>query len=171
MQHRHDDLFRSLADPTRRALFERLCREGEQTVGALTARAGVSQPAVSKHLGVLKQAGLVRDRHEGRQTHYSAQLGALAPLIDWTSQMTGFWQSRFDKLEDLLKRMTNERGRNALRRRRARHAYPPEKIWRALTQPHLIEEWLMKNDFRPVVGHRSICARPKPGAASSTAKS
>ncbi len=89
----------------RRAIFERLCREGEQTVGALTARAGVSQPAVSKHLGVLKQAGLVRDRHEGRQTHYSAQLGALAPLIDWTSQMAGFWQSRFDQLEDLLKRM------------------------------------------------------------------
>jgi len=55
--------------------------------------------------GVLKQAGLVRDRHEGRQTHYSAQLGALAPLIDWTSQMAGFWQSRFDHLEDLLKRM------------------------------------------------------------------
>jgi DNA-binding transcriptional ArsR family regulator len=71
----HDALFRSLSDPTRRAIFERLCREGEQTVGALTARAGVSQPAVSKHLGVLKQAGLVRDRHEGRQTHYRAQFG------------------------------------------------------------------------------------------------
>jgi DNA-binding transcriptional ArsR family regulator len=65
----------------------------------------VSQPAVSKHLGVLKQAGLVRDRHEGRQTHYTAQLGALAPLIDWTGQMTGFWEKRFDQLEDLLKRM------------------------------------------------------------------
>jgi DNA-binding transcriptional ArsR family regulator len=101
----HDLLFKSLADPTRRAIFERLCREGEQTVGSLTAQSGVSQPAVSKHLGVLKQAGLVRDRHEGRQTHYSAQFGALAPLIDWTSQMTRFWQSRFDDLEDLLKRM------------------------------------------------------------------
>jgi len=100
-----DMLFRTLADPTRRALFERLCREGETTVGALTARAGISQPAVSKHLRVLKQAGLVRDRHQGRQTHYSAQARALAPLIDWTSQMTGFWQSRFDQLEDLLKRM------------------------------------------------------------------
>ena len=97
--------FAALADPTRRAIFERLCRNGEQTVGALTALAGVSQPAVSKHLGILKQAGLVRDRHEGRQTHYSAQLTALAPLTDWTSRMTGFWQSRFDKLEDLLKRM------------------------------------------------------------------
>jgi DNA-binding transcriptional ArsR family regulator len=100
-----DVLFRSLGDPTRRAIFEQLCREGEQTVGALTAQAGVSQPAVSKHLGVLKQAGLVRGRQDGRQTHYSAQLGALAPLIDWTSQMTGFWKRRFDHLEDLLKRM------------------------------------------------------------------
>jgi DNA-binding transcriptional ArsR family regulator len=98
-------LFKTLADPTRRALFERLCREGDQTVGALTARAGVSQPAVSKHLAVLKRAGLVRDRHEGRETHYSAQLRALAPLLDWTSRMTGFWQGRFDQLEDLLKRM------------------------------------------------------------------
>lgn len=105
MRHAPDILFRSLADPTRRAIFERLCRDGEQTVGALTARAGVSQPAVSKHLIVLKQAGLVRDRHEGRETHYSAQLAALAPLTDWTSQMTRFWQNRFDRLEDLLKRM------------------------------------------------------------------
>jgi DNA-binding transcriptional ArsR family regulator len=100
-----DVLFKILADPTRRAVFERLCRDGEQTVRALTDQSGVSQPAVSKHLGILKLAGLVRDRHEGRQTHYSAQLDALAPLIDWTSQMAGFWQSRFDQLEDLLKRM------------------------------------------------------------------
>jgi DNA-binding transcriptional ArsR family regulator len=105
MPNAQNALFRTLADPTRRALFERLCREGEQTVGALTAQSGVSQPAVSKHLGVLRQAGLVRDRHEGRQTHYSALPGALAPLTDWTSQMAGFWQRRFDDLEDLLKRM------------------------------------------------------------------
>lgn len=105
MPRSHDLLFKTLADPTRRAIFERLCREGEQTVGALTARAGVSQPAVSKHLGVLKQAGLVVDRHEGRQTHYCAQPNALAPLVDWTSQMAGFWKDRFDDLEDLLKRM------------------------------------------------------------------
>jgi len=105
MSTARDTLFRTLADPTRRAIFERLCRDGEQTVGALTARAKVSQPAVSKHLGVLKQAGLVRDRHAGRQTHYSARPVALAPLLDWTSQMAGFWQDRFDRLEDLLKRM------------------------------------------------------------------
>ncbi len=63
----HDLLFRTLADPTRRALFERLCRE-EKTVGSLTARARISQPAVSKHLGILKDAGLVQGRHDGRQT-------------------------------------------------------------------------------------------------------
>ena len=57
-----DELFKTLADPTRRAIFEHLARDGEQTVRALTDRAGVSQPAVSKHLGVLKHAGLVRDR-------------------------------------------------------------------------------------------------------------
>lgn len=105
MSDAHDLLFRTLADPTRRAIFERLCREGEQTVGALTARAGVSQPAVSKHLGVLKLAGLVRDRPDGRQTHYSAQLAALAPLTNWTREMTAFWEGRFDGLEDLLNRM------------------------------------------------------------------
>lgn len=100
-----DTVFSALADPTRRALFERLCREGERTVGALTAQAGISQPAVSKHLGILKHAGLVQARHEGRQTHYGAQLAALAPLVDWTKQMAGFWEGRFDDLEDLLKRM------------------------------------------------------------------
>ncbi len=105
MPELHDTIFRSLADPTRRAIFERLCREGEQTVGALTARAGIAQPTVSKHLSVLKQAGLVSDRPAVRQTHYSARLGALSPLVDWTREMAGFWESRLDDLEDLLKRM------------------------------------------------------------------
>jgi DNA-binding transcriptional ArsR family regulator len=100
-----NDLFWTLADPTRRALFERLSLEGEQTVRALTLRAGVSQPAVSKHLGVLKQAGLVRDRRAGRQTHYRAQPQALAPLVDWMTVYSAFWRDRFDRLETLLQRM------------------------------------------------------------------
>jgi DNA-binding transcriptional ArsR family regulator len=100
-----DTIFKTLADPTRRAILERLTRDGEQTVRVLTDQAGVSQPAVSKHLGVLKLAGLVRDRREGRQTHYSAEPQGLAPLIDWMSLYGVFWRDRFDRLETLLKRM------------------------------------------------------------------
>ena len=105
MQAAANDVFQALADPTRRAIFERLTRDGEQTVHALTDHSGVSQPAVSKHLSVLKHAKLVRDRREGRETHYSAQPQALAPLIDWMRLYGAFWRERFDRLESLLKRM------------------------------------------------------------------
>lgn len=105
MPQPHEDLFRTLADPTRRAIFERLCRSGEQTVATMTTQAGISQPAVSKHIRVLKEAGLVRGRSAGRETHYSAEVAALAPLKDWVSQMTGFWHRRFGDLGDLLNRM------------------------------------------------------------------
>ncbi|MCX6952187.1 MAG: metalloregulator ArsR/SmtB family transcription factor [Verrucomicrobia bacterium] len=105
MQAAAGELFKALSDPTRRAIFECIARDGEQTVHSLTARAGVSQPAVSKHLAVLKLARLVRDRREGRETHYSAQPRALVPLIDWMSHYGVFWRDRFDRLEDLLNKM------------------------------------------------------------------
>ena len=98
-------LFRALADPTRRALFEALCREGEATVVALTRGAGVSQPAVSKHLRQLREAGLVEDRPDGRQVHYRPRPEALAPLADWTERQARFWSTHLDRLEDLLRRM------------------------------------------------------------------
>jgi DNA-binding transcriptional ArsR family regulator len=101
----NDLLFRALSDPTRRVLLERLCREGEQTVAALTGMAGVSQPVVSRHLGVLKQAGLVQGRPEGRNTYYSAKLKGLAPLLHWARHMGVFWEERFNDLEHLLNRM------------------------------------------------------------------
>lgn len=100
-----DDVFKALADPTRRALFERLSREGELTVHRLTQSSGVSQPAVSKHLGQLKEAGLVRDRRAGRETHYSACPQALAPLMDWMQFYANFWSDRLERLENLLDRM------------------------------------------------------------------
>jgi DNA-binding transcriptional ArsR family regulator len=100
-----NSVFRALADPTRRAIFEELMREGEQTVHALTHYAGVSQPAVSKHLTVLKRAKLVRHRREGRETHYRAQPDALGPMVDWLNLYGAFWRDRFDQLEKLLERM------------------------------------------------------------------
>lgn len=100
-----DLLFTALSDPTRRALYQRLARDGEQTVHALTGQAGVSQPAVSKHLGVLKRAGLVDDRKAGREMHYRARPQGLTPLMDWMSAYGGFWAERLDGLETLLDRM------------------------------------------------------------------
>jgi DNA-binding transcriptional ArsR family regulator len=91
-------IFRSLADPTRRAIFEHLCRDGEHNVRQLTDLAGISQPAVSKHLGLLKLAGLVQERRTGRETHYSARPQCLAPLIDWMTLHGDFWRERFDGL-------------------------------------------------------------------------
>jgi DNA-binding transcriptional ArsR family regulator len=108
MQAVTDNVFRALADPTRRAIFERLARDGEQTVHALTDHSGVSQPAVSKHLRILKRAKLVRPRCEGRETHYSAQPQSLAPLVDWMSVYGAFWSDRLDQLENLLKRMDDK---------------------------------------------------------------
>lgn len=98
-------VFKALADPTRRGIFERLTRDGEQTVHALTEAGSVSQPMVSKHLATLTRAKLVRCSRRGRETHYRAQPEALSPLIDWMTHYTTFWKTSFDRLEDLLERM------------------------------------------------------------------
>ena len=98
-------IFKSLSDPTRRGLFERLRLQGEMTVVALTREASVSQPAVSQHLAVLKQAGLVADRKDGRTTHYRAAPEGLAPLTGWMNAYGVFWESRMDALQTLVNEM------------------------------------------------------------------
>jgi DNA-binding transcriptional ArsR family regulator len=105
MQHSVEGVFKALADPTRRGIFERLTREGEQTVHALTQAGSVSQPMVSKHLAALKRARLVRCSRRGRETHYSARPEALSPLFNWMNHYAAFWKGSFDRLEDVLKRM------------------------------------------------------------------
>jgi DNA-binding transcriptional ArsR family regulator len=99
------ELFRVLSDPTRRGLFERLSREGDLTVSALTAGAHVSQPSVSEHLKALRSAGLVTDERHGRQVFYRAQPDGLAPLMDWLGHYEGFWRERFNQMENLLREM------------------------------------------------------------------
>jgi DNA-binding transcriptional ArsR family regulator len=99
------DVFRALADPTRRGLFERLAQEGELSVTALTAGAGVSQPAVSQHLAALKGAGLVGETRAGRSTLYSIDPDGLRPLVDWLAHYSVFWRDRFDALEQALEEM------------------------------------------------------------------
>jgi DNA-binding transcriptional ArsR family regulator len=95
-------VMKTLADPTRRAVFERIARKGEVMAGTLTKAAKVSQPAVSQHLRALRDAGLVTERREGRNVHYRVDPKGLAPLVDWLGHYAVFWQQRFDNLETLL---------------------------------------------------------------------
>jgi DNA-binding transcriptional ArsR family regulator len=96
-------VMRALADPTRRAVFERVVRSDEITVAELTRGSGVTQGAISQHLKSLKQAGLVAERPEGRNVYYRAQPEGLAPLVDWMSHYGVFWRERFANLRTLLK--------------------------------------------------------------------
>ena len=96
-------VMRTLADPTRRAVFERVVRSNEITVVELTRGSGVTQGAISQHLKSLKQAGLVAERAQGRNVYYRAQPEGLGPLVDWMSHYGVFWRERFANLRTLLK--------------------------------------------------------------------
>jgi DNA-binding transcriptional ArsR family regulator len=96
-------VMRALADPTRRAVFERVATSNEITVVELTRGSGVTQGAISQHLKSLKQAGLVAERPEGRNVYYRARPEGLAPLVDWMSHYGVFWRERFSNLRTLLK--------------------------------------------------------------------
>ena len=96
-------VMRTLADPTRRAVFERIVGPHEISVVELTAGSGVTQSAISQHLGSLKRAGLVVDRAQGRNVFYRAEPKGLAPLADWITHYGVFWRKRFADLRTLLK--------------------------------------------------------------------
>ncbi|HEY4065634.1 MAG TPA: metalloregulator ArsR/SmtB family transcription factor [Burkholderiaceae bacterium] len=98
-----DVVMRSLADPTRRAVFERIARTDETTVAELTDGSGVTQSAISQHLRSLKEAGLVADRAQGRNVFYRVEPNGLAPLEGWLSHYGVFWRERFADLRNLLK--------------------------------------------------------------------
>jgi DNA-binding transcriptional ArsR family regulator len=107
-----DAVLRTLADPTRRAVFDRIARSDEITVGELTHGSGVTQGAISQHLKSLKLAGLVAERPEGRKVFYRAEPAGLAPLREWLSFYERFWTSRLDVLDRLLR---NEDQRSSAR--------------------------------------------------------
>ena len=96
-------VMRALADPTRRAVFERVVGSDEITVVGLTRGSGVTQGAISQHLKSLKLAGLVAERAEGRNVYYRAEPEGLGPLVDWMSHYGVFWRERFANLRTLLK--------------------------------------------------------------------
>ena len=98
-----DTVLRTLADPTRRAVFERVFRSDEISVAELTRGSGVTQGAISQHLKSLKLAGLVAERPEGRNVYYRARPEGLTPLVDWIGHYDAFWRERFANLRTLLK--------------------------------------------------------------------
>jgi DNA-binding transcriptional ArsR family regulator len=96
-----------LAEPRRQAILD-LLREGELPVGELVARLDVSQPAVSKHLRVLRDAGLVTVRVEAQRRLYRIRPDPLAELDAWLAPYRKFWSGRLDRLEDHLDRRRND---------------------------------------------------------------
>jgi len=96
-------VMKTLADPTRRAVFERIAREGEVAATGLVKGSRVSQPAISQHLRALRDAGLVSERREGRHNYYRVAPDGLGPLVDWLTHYRAFWRERIASLEALLK--------------------------------------------------------------------
>ena len=101
------DALAALADPTRRGIVE-LLAERERDVSELHAQFPISQPAVSRHLRVLREHGLVRSRPEAQRRVYSLDPTPLAELDDWLGRYRTFWSQRLDALETELRRARKE---------------------------------------------------------------
>ena len=99
-----DDIFRALGDPTRRAIFEKLAT-GALNASTLREGMAISQPAMSQHLAVLRNASLVRERRQGRYVNYEVDPDGLARIAGWLSRYRAYWPARIDALRDLLKDM------------------------------------------------------------------
>jgi DNA-binding transcriptional ArsR family regulator len=96
-----DAVFAALANPTRRAILARLA-EGEATVGDLAEPFDVTQPAVSRHLRVLEEAGLVSRRREAQRRFARLEAEPMAEAVAWLEEYREFWEGRFRKLDALL---------------------------------------------------------------------
>ena len=95
------DPFNAVAEPRRRQVLEAIGTD-ELSVNEIVERLGWNQPMVSKHLGVLKQVGLVQERREGRQRLYRVNAERLKPIFDWVSPFERYWSERFDRLDEVL---------------------------------------------------------------------
>ena len=103
------DVYAAIADRTRRALLLRLAKEGEKNVSELLEPFSISQPAVSKHLRILRDAGLVRSRKEGRLRLYAIEAHKLRQVYDWVAQFEKYWDQRLDRLGQYLEKQIQRR--------------------------------------------------------------
>jgi len=104
---RLSQIFRALADPTRRAMLARLI-DGDATVGELAAPFGLSQPAISKHLKVLEQAGLITRSRSAQWRFSSIDVTGLQEVADWVEPYRRFWDENLDRLDAHLKRIQEQ---------------------------------------------------------------
>ena len=103
----HATVFLAIADPTRRAMLE-LLGSGEKSAGELGESTRLTQPAVSQHLRVLREAGLVRQRKRGRQRIYSLEPAPLEGVADWVGYFEQFWDRGLTRLGSFLDRRTTQ---------------------------------------------------------------
>jgi len=102
-------VFGALADGTRRAIVERLLSEGELAVGDLAAPFAISSPAISRHLRVLEEAGLIARRAEQQKRLIRARPEALDLAADWIARQRAHWNAALDRLERALAKDTPKR--------------------------------------------------------------
>ena len=152
------DAFNAVAEASRRDLLDAI-GTGEVTVNELVERLGLSQPQVSKHLAVLRQVGVVLVRKDGRHRWYRVNGPVLQPIHDWVSSFERTWNTRLDRLDDLLAELTTE-GATAMTATRNRHGSavvtlpsdteilitrqfdaPASAVFEALTTPELVKRW------------------------------
>ena len=103
------DVFTAIADQSRRALLLRLAKEGERSVTELLEPFSISQPAVSKHLRILREVGLVRSRKEGRERIYKIEASQLRDVFDWLSYFEKYWDEKLDALGEYLDNKSDTR--------------------------------------------------------------
>jgi DNA-binding transcriptional ArsR family regulator len=102
------DAFNAIAEPRRREIIDALASGQEQAVGELVARLRIAQPAVSKHLGVLRKVGLVSVRKRGQQRYYRLNSQELKTVHDWVSKFERFWTHQLDRVKQRAERKAAE---------------------------------------------------------------
>lgn len=144
------DVYEAIADPSRRKLLLLLANAEELPLKKLTVHFKMGRTAVSKHLGVLKDAGLVTSRKVGRETRYRLNAAPLKQVQDWVSFYEGFWKNRMVKLNHLLgeQKMKPDVSLDF------QFTSSIEEVWQALTDSDTLAKWIWENDFKPVVGHK-----------------
>jgi DNA-binding transcriptional ArsR family regulator len=105
------DPFNAVAEPKRRKVLEVLGTQ-ELSVNEIVERLGWNQPMVSKHLGVLKEVGLVSERRAGRQRLYRVNAERLKPIYDWVAPFERYWSESYNRLDDVLEDLKSKEKRD-----------------------------------------------------------